>query len=265
MSCSKIASLCRALALVAAVAAWHAGLASAQIFDDFSDLNDTVNPAWTHLSGLVGSSGQTWSAATGQYNLTAPNNGVALGANGQLGFVGSYTGSSMDAVIVSADFVEPPTGVAYGVAARLNGNNALNMLTGYAYAYEPLASGGLGEMVLYSITGASLTDLGSQQVTLDFATKDYRFVLEANGDQLRGRVFEIGGDMVAERAAVDATYASGFSGVFGYSAAAAGVPTNFTIDNFRTNIPEPVTGMLVAMGASVLFAVRRRAGKGQTV
>lgn len=264
MSCSKITSLFRALALLAAVAAWHASPASAQVTDDFSDLNDTANPAWTHLTGLVGSSGQTWSAATGQYTLTAPNNGVALGANGQLGFVGSYTGPSMNTVVVSADFVEPPTGVAYGVAARLNGNNALNMLNGYAYAYEPLASGG-PEMVLYRITGASLTDLGSQQVTLDFATKDYTFVLDVNGDQLHGQVFEVGGGQVADRTAVDATYASGFSGVFGYSAAAAQVPTNFTIDNFRSNIPEPAAAWLASLGASVLFAAGRRAGKRQTV
>jgi hypothetical protein len=264
MSCCKIASPARALALVAALVAGHVGVARAQVTDDFTDLNDTANPARTHPTGLVGSSGQTWSAATGQYNLMAPNNGVALGANGQLGFVGSYTGGSMSAVVVSADFVQPPTGVAYGVAARLNGNNALNMLNGYAYAYEPLAAGGLGEMVLYRITGASLTDLGSQQVTLDFATKDYKFVLEANGDQLRGRVFD-GAVAIADRSAVDATYASGFSGVFGYSAAAAQVPTNFTIDNFRSNIPEPAAGLLISMGASVLFAARRRAGKRQAV
>jgi hypothetical protein len=265
MSCNTIASVRKFASLLALAAALGASSARAQVFDDFSDNDDTANPAWTHLSGLVGSSGQGWNAAGGQYNLTAPNNGVALGNNGQLGFVGSYAGPSFTTTLVSADFVQPPTGVAYGVAARLDGNNAINALTGYAYAYEPLAAGGLGEMVLYRITGASLTDLGSQQVTLDFGAKDYKFELSVAGDQLRGRVFEIGGGMVAERNAVDATYASGFAGVFGYSAAVAQVPTNFTVDNFRANVPEPATGALLLVGASGMFLVRRFAGKRQTV
>ena len=45
----------------------------AAVFDDFSDLNDTADPAWTHVSGYVNSTGQTWDASTGQYRLTAPN------------------------------------------------------------------------------------------------------------------------------------------------------------------------------------------------
>jgi hypothetical protein len=215
------------------------------------------------LTGLVGSTGQAWDASTGQYRLTAPNNGLAVGANGQLGFVGSYTGPSFTDVTISADFVQPATGAAFGLASRLDGNNAVNQLKGYAYAYEPFAAGGLGEMVLYKITGASLADLGSQQVTLDLANKDYKFELQMTGNQLRGRVFEIGGGMIAERMATDANspYASGFSGVFGYSAVNAGVTTNFTIDNFSAAVPEPAAGLLAAMGACAMSLRRRFARK----
>jgi hypothetical protein len=245
-----------AAAAVAGIVVAAAGPARA-VFDDFSDLNDTANPAWTHLSGLVASSGQTWDASTGQYRLMGPNNGVAIGDNGQLGFVGSYTGPSFTDVEVSADFVGSPTGVAYGVAARLNGNNGINALSGYAYAYEPFAASGAGEVVLYRVDGASLDDIGAQQVTLDMANKDYTFVLRINGDQLHGQVFEVGGGMVAERFATDATYASGFSGVFGYSAAIATLPINYTIDNFRAQVPEPAAGLLLAVAAVALGCQRR--------
>jgi hypothetical protein len=245
-------------------AVWMAfaiGACSAQaayVTDDFSDLNDTANPPWTRLNGLVLSTGQTWDASTGQYRLTAPNNGAAVGDNGQLGFVGSYTGPISANVRVSADFVQNATGAAYAVAARLNGNNSVNALTGYAYAYEPFAAGGLGEMVLYRVTGASLSDIGSQQVTLDIANKDYKFVLEVIGNQLHGQVFEMGGGLVAERFATDNAYASGYSGVFGYSAVAAQVPTDFTIDNFRTGIPEPAAGLIMISALGGLLACGRR-------
>ena len=151
-----------------------------------------------------------WDASTGQYHFTAPNNGASA-----LGFIGSYTGPSMTDGTVSADvvsFVGSPAGAVFGVAARLNGNNAVALLSGYAYAYEPFAAGGAGEMVLYRINpGVSITDIGSQQVTLD-PNKDYTFILDIVGSNLHGQVFEIGGSAlpVAEKFAVDATYASGF-------------------------------------------------------
>ena len=68
------------------------------VFDNFSDLNDTANPAWTHLDGLAASTGQTWSAASGQYRMTAPTMAFT-----NLGFVGSYVPQSFTNVTVSAD------------------------------------------------------------------------------------------------------------------------------------------------------------------
>jgi hypothetical protein len=230
----------------------------AVVIDNFSDLNDTANPAWTHLSGNVSSTGQAWDASTGEYHLTAPNNGFPL-SGGNLGYVGSHTGPTYTNVQVAADFVQPATGIGFGVAARLNGSNAFNSLTGYGYAYEPLAAGGLGEMVLYRMTGGNIADIGSQQVTLDLANKDYRFVLEVTGTQLHGRVYEIGGGLVGEKFATDPNYVSGTSGVFGYSNSVAGVATNFTVDNFTARVPEPATAMLLVCGlAAVGFARRSR-------
>jgi hypothetical protein len=246
-----VISLVLALLLVALPNTAHA------VFDNFSDLNDTANPAWTHLNGLVASTGQTWDASTGQYRMTAPNNGFS-----NLGFVGSYVPQTFSDVVVEADivsFLDDPQaqGAPFGVGARLDGNNAFNSLKGYAYAYEPHAAGGLGEMVLYRINGASLVDLGAQQVTLD-TNKDYRFRLTVQGTQLHGQLFEIGGGMVAERFATDATHASGFSGLFAYSQVPI-PPVDVTWDNFSTRVPEPATCLLVAFG-TVLLALNRRRG-----
>ena len=239
--------------------------ANADVFDDFSDLNDTANPTWTHLSGLVASTGQTWDASTGQYRMTAPNNGFS-----NLGFVGSYVAESQSDVVVSADivsFIDDPVaqGGPFAVAARLDGNNAFNSLKGYAYAYEPQSDSGNGEFALYRINGASLVDLNPigvenvdyfRKVTLD-PNKDYTFTLSVVGSFLSGQVQEIGGPVVAYQTAIDATYASGFSGLFGYSQNP--IPTtDLTWDNFQSvGVPEPATSLLIVLGGLVLTVLGR--------
>ena len=230
--------------------------ADAAVIDDFSDGNDTANPTWTHLNGLVASTGQVWDASTGQYHMTAPNNGFS-----QLGFVGSYVAESLSDVLVSADivsFVDDPVaqGGPFAVAARLDGNNAFNTLKGYAYAYEPGSAGGNGEFALYRVVGASLVDLNAigvenvdyfRKVTLD-PTKDYTFTLSIVGSLLTGQVREVGGPIVAYQTAIDATYASGSSGLFAYSQNPAPT-TDVTWDNFQSlGVPEPATTLLLPLG-----------------
>ncbi len=242
--------------------------ANAFVFDDFSDLNDTANPAWTHLDGLVASTGQAWDASTAQYRMTAPNNGFS-----NLGFVGSYVAQSFSDVEVSADIVSfvdgspPETGVGgpFGVAARLDGNNGFNALKGYAYAYEPHAAGGLGEFAIYRINGASLVDLAPtgvegvdyiRKITLD-PTKDYTLTLRVQGTALEAFTREVGGPIVAFQSTTDATHASGFSGLFGYSQNPM-PPTDLTWDNFRSQVPEPATCGLLALGGLGVMLLGRR-------
>jgi hypothetical protein len=254
------------LASLAAVLLCGAPNVSAVVVtDDFSDMNDTANPTWTHLDKLVGSTGQTWDASSGQYHLVAPSNGVIDLAPqfNDLGFVGSYVQPTFADVKAAADFVNFQTEAFgpvffYGVGARFDGANTVPTLgqgfttRGYGYAYEPENQ----EMVLYLFTGSGNRDIGSQRVTLD-PEKDYRFELEVIGSTLHGRALELvsGGesilvaerfrDLVAEPVNVDhdgdpateqivhVPYTSGFSSVFGVGNVFDS-DLDFTIDNFRT-------------------------------
>ena len=234
------------------------------VFDDFSDLNDTANPTWTHLTGYVNSTGQNWDASTGQYRLTALNDGISA-----FGFVGSHVGPNMSDVVVSADlvdFIGPPAGPVIGLGARLNGVNTTGGLTGYAYLYEPFASSGGGEFVLARINpGVNITDLGAmgtenvdyvRKVTLD-PNKDYRWTLSVIGDQVRGEVHEIGGGLVAFQSQTDSFYASGTSGLLAYSQNPL-PPVDVTWDNFSSVVPEPASGVLLTISALIVGFVRRR-------
>jgi hypothetical protein len=236
------------------------------ITDDFSDLNDTANPAWVHLDKTVGSTGQTWDASSGAYRLTAPPNGVVELAPqfNDLAFVGSYVPQSFSDVRVAADFVHfVPFAVQtyfYGVGARFDGTNTVPTqgqgftLRGYGYGYEPDNQ----EMVLYLFTGSGNRDVRSQRIFLD-DTKDYRFELEVIGSSLHGRVCEVGTPCTPEVGLVaeqfrdfDAEpinvnhdgdpstpeipheiYTQGFSTIFGVNTIFDGDLT-YTIDNFRT-------------------------------
>ncbi|MBM3881062.1 MAG: hypothetical protein FJ387_15295 [Verrucomicrobia bacterium] len=222
--------------------------------DTFADGDDTANPAWTHNSGYVNSTGQSWTVAEAVYRLQAPNNGLQT-----YGYIGSFVGEPYTDVRVSMDFVSfLSPGGAFGVGARLNSVNTFGNLNGYGYAYEPFADSGRGEVVLYRINnGVSLTDIGSEKVTLDPA-KDYTFVLEVVGSTLHGQVFEVGGGLVAEKWATDATYASGVSGVFGYSQNPLPA-SDFSVDNVQVSaIPEAHTGLLLGLGVWALWAAVRR-------
>lgn len=248
----------RSGAILAAIAlSASAANAAVDAVDLFFDGEDTSNPTWTHQSGLVGSSGQSWTVTGGTYRLQAPNNGVNT-----FGFVGSTLGSVNSDVHVEADFLdwaEPSNGIGgvFGIGARWTTTGGLGNLTGYAYAYEPFAASGNGEMVLYRINGLSITDIGSQPVSLD-PTKNYTFSLDITGSQLTGRVFEIGVGQVAERTAVDATFTSGLSSVWGYSRGSIGLPaTDFTVDNVIVIVPEPATSVFLGLGAAAFVFARR--------
>jgi hypothetical protein len=231
----RIFSAAAALALINAP---HAR--AVVVTDDFSDGNDTANPAWSRLDGLIGSTGQTWDASTGVYRMTGESNGFE-----NFGFVGSHVGPSYTDVRVSMDLVEfyttfaPPNGPEFvNIMARSNGDNAAAALTGYAYGYDPLADANNGEMVLYRVDpNADVNDMGAQRVTLD-QNKDYRIVLELIGNSIHGKVVDLSNGMTVAESfkniannPSDPIYTSGTSGVIGYTQSP--FSPVFSIDNFR--------------------------------
>jgi len=271
--------------------------AHAQVFDDFSDLNDAANPTWTHLNNAVGSTGQTWDASGGKYRLHDPTTstlGSVVPEYHGYGFVGAYVQPTFTDVRISVDvvdFVPPAIQSSYfAVAARLNGNNGLPtptsgfQLHGYSYQYEGPAAGGAGEMTFNILSGAGLTDVGSVPLTLN-GGKDYRVIFEVIGNVLHGQVLELdgGGNVVATVADqtrdLDADppglrnwdgnpatpdtpftpYGSGYAGVYGVGHVFYR-DADFSIDNFRaTRVPEPASLGMAAAGTALLFAgIRRR-------
>jgi hypothetical protein len=248
---------------------------AAAITDDFSDGNDTAIPsgqAWTHLTGLTLSTGQTFDASTGEYHITAPANGVTV--NGvTYGFAGSYVQPSFGDVNVMSDLVEPSSGLAYGVGAHLNGVNTPGGLKGYGYFFEQAVGSplGVGEMTFYRIVGLSLSDIGNdgpaqRTVTLDLANKDYTFSLDIIGSTLYGSVTEVGGGVVAYQQKTDLSAPSGFptsgySGLLGVAAAQGplALPVDMTWDNFKTqDVPEPTSGLLLLLGSAGWGLLARR-------
>ena len=189
------------------------------VTDDFSDLNDTANPAWTHLNNAAGSTDQTWDATSGQYHIVAPGNSSTIVGLEGYGFAGSYTGPTFADVRITADVVDfpntGPQGSYFAITGRLNGDNNLPSpgvgfpLRGYSYQYESSANSGKGEMVLNLVYGDALRDLGSQKgpgtppepTHLLDNTKDYRFIFEVIGNVLHGQVLNLtdGGAIVADQ------------------------------------------------------------------
>src|SRR5690606_37915345 len=111
------------------------------VVDDAADGNDAAGPAWRHLDGAVRSTGQAGEAEGGGYRLQAPSSSPHRELAGY-GFVGSRVEPLYTDVRVTADFVQFQTGSLagwFGVAARLNGNNAAPVsgtgigLQGYSY------------------------------------------------------------------------------------------------------------------------------------
>lgn len=241
------------------------------VTDNFSDLNDTANPVWTHLNNEAGSTDQTWDASTGQYHIVAPGNSSHPGIEG-FGFAGSYTGPIFADVRVTADIVDfpntGPQGSFFAISARLNGDNSLPSpgvglpLRAYSYQYEPSTDDADGEMVLNLVYGGGLKDLRSQKGPVGLGTplldntKDYRFIFEVIGNVLHGQVLNLtdGGVIVAEQfrnldvepvGNIDhdgnpntpqvpfVPYTDGYSGVYvvGHVFLSDG---DITIDNFRT-------------------------------
>ena len=240
----------------------HASLAQYQNLSYANDFSSLTDAGWTHLSIFALSSGQTWSAATGAYRLTAPANGYNPG-NGKYGFAGSVvSGNTITDGYVQSDVVAWQGAGVYGpwgIASRLSSLTTPLGLTGYAIVFEPYGNGGAGDIRLERLGPPSIfNSLGSQNVTLTPGTS-YTLTLETSGSTIVGSLWnvgQVGTSLVGSVTATDATYASGYDGVF--VVAQAPMPTvDATFDNYVVMIPEPGTGALLALGLAGFLARRR--------
>ncbi len=229
--------------------------------DDFSSGTDAL---WTHFSAFAASTGQTWNAGTGAYEVTAPPNGYNAG-KGAYGFVGSRVTSQSSGFVngyVQADIVAWQGNTyygAWGIGARLGNYNAMLNLTGYAFEYEPYGNNGLGDIRLTRFGPPDiLNDLAAMNLTLTPGNK-YTLTLETAGSTIIGSVWnqgQVGVGLVASISAVDSTYASGGVGLLAMSIQP--MPTvDVTYDNFLVAVPEPATGALLVLGALGFLARRR--------
>jgi len=234
-----------------AVAAFCAQtVAYADIFDDFTDGNDTASPTWTHSDvGLGGV--QTYDASGQNYHLSATVGGYGFS------YLGSFVDPASD-FMISCDVLSwGAGGQKFGIYARATGINTFLGVSGYHFSYEP----DNGQVLIRRMTSAN--QAGSNRASTTYFldnSKQYHFVFWGSGSYLEGDIYEIGGGgtPVVRLTATDTVYTTGLSGVLGFG---LGANTDFTIDNFLMVIPEPATSSLLLLGFLAGWPVlRRRAG-----
>jgi hypothetical protein len=231
--------------------------ASAQIYDDFNDGNDT---GWTRFSPLtaVGAPATYSFPGANSYRIQSPAspNPATFGA----ARAGSFRATSYTDFFQAVDIVnwDPSSSdMVMGMVARAS-QIGLGSTDGYISILETD-----GNVYIFSITNEAPSALpiatSSIGVPLDLA-KDYRMTFSGQGNVFTTQIYNLTDNILLSTiSGSDGLYASGTSGVFAFDGSdAANRTVDATFDNYLSAVPEPAsTGMLI-VGAVGLLARRSR-------
>ena len=249
--------------LIFTAASAVAASAAITITDDFTDGNDA---GWSRLSPLspFGAGGEYTfrnpdpGSGTLGYEIKAPAspNPGALGPGraGSIRLDATYTTFYMQADIT--DWDETKTSMAMGFLAR-SSDFGLGTTDGYNLVLD--ADGDF--YINRTVDEVPTVLIADNSFNLN-PNANYRLTFSGDGSALAAQLFNLNDivNPIATINAVDATYASGNSGVFVYDGSALGNQAATAVfDNYVSadKIPEPATLAIFGLGAGLL-AVRRR-------
>jgi hypothetical protein len=203
--------------------------------------------------------GGTWSFPGGAYRIQlppAPGDGAFGPARG-----GSINESdTYEDFFVSVDVVDwdETLDQAFGILTRV-GTPGLGTTTGYAFSYSTHADTGRSSMDLSRVTNEAADNIVPASSLILDPERDYRFVFEGHGTTLEGRVYDLEDleNPLVVATADDATYASGFNGLFAFDNSGGTGTADATFDNFTT-VPEPASAAVLLMAAGLTLSRRRR-------
>ncbi len=241
--------------------------------DWFESFDGGFHQAWTsgNITGVGGQSGTfQFHVVSNTLEVADPTPAAFGGAASGFGFVNeTFSYLHMSAILNPAAAGNMNWDV--GLAARANPAN----LTSYTLTVDFYQ----GRLNLSRIDpGAAVTNIGNVPISGftsgQFNARNVYVEFDLFGPNLTGRAYDYTGNpltpkgnLLAEIARVDATYAGGLSGVvvadstqttpINYAAISLTTPLRGTFDNVSAWVPEPTTVVLLAVGAVALAGCTR--------
>jgi hypothetical protein len=223
--------------------------------DDFDDGNDV---GWIHyepLAGLAAGGVGTWSFPTGAYRLQAT--AAVLPAQTGPARVGGYPTNIFTEFEVRMDLAHWPTNLdqLFGVTSRII-QPGRGTTDGYAFAFETrFGRSPTGRLQILRLLNEGSSVLAFADLNLIPGNR-YRFIFTGLLSQLKGQLFDLtnAATPVTTLMATDATYTSGYCGLFVYDSGTGGNhPVDFTVDNFGAGPAAPKLNITIDGPTETVF------------